>query len=57
MRLDDVFLLNGVSETQTRYGTMVAAANISGLHRAIGLRIVENDERIRGPEFGFLRKR
>jgi transcriptional regulator with XRE-family HTH domain len=54
--LDSIFLLNGVSEAETDYGPMVHVENINGLHRAIGLHIVEKDEPICGPEFRFLRK-
>jgi transcriptional regulator with XRE-family HTH domain len=54
--LDNIFLLNGVSETATDYGTMVHIENINGLHRAIGLHIVENEKPMSGPEFRFLRK-
>jgi DNA-binding transcriptional regulator YiaG len=54
--LDDIFLLNGVSETGTDYGPMVHVENINGLHRAIGLHIVEKEEPMSGPEFRFLRK-
>src|SRR5258708_2497948 len=54
--LDDIFLLNGVSETMTDYGPMVHIENINGLHRAIGLHIAEKEEPMTGPEFRFLRK-
>ena len=54
--LDGVVLLNGVSETATDYGPMVHIENINGLHRAIGLHIVEKEEPMSGPEFRFLRK-
>lgn len=54
--LDNIFLLNGVSETMTDYGPMVHIENINGLHRAIGLHIVEKEEPMSGPEFRFLRK-
>jgi transcriptional regulator with XRE-family HTH domain len=54
--LDYIFLLNGVSETETDYGTMVHIENINGLHHAIGLHIVEKEEPMSGAEFRFLRK-
>lgn len=54
--LDNIFLLNGVSETETTYGPMVHVENINGLHHAIGLHIVEKNEPMTGPEFRFLRK-
>ena len=54
--LDNIYLLNGVTETMTDYGTMLHVENINGLHRAIGLHIVEKDEAMNGSEFRFLRK-
>ena len=54
--LDTIFLLNGVTEKDTDYGPMVHIENINGLHRAIGLHIVEKTEAMKGPEFSFLRK-
>src|SRR5258708_24985241 len=53
--LNNIFLLNGVSETMTDYGPMVHIENINGLHRAIGLHIVESSEPMSGPAFPFLR--
>jgi DNA-binding transcriptional regulator YiaG len=54
--LDNIFLLNGVSTDNTSYGPMVTIDNLNGLHRAIGLHIVEKPEPITGAEFRFLRK-
>jgi len=54
--LDNVFLLNGVSERATDYGPMVHVENINALHHAIGLHIVEQPEPMDGAEFRFLRK-
>jgi DNA-binding transcriptional regulator YiaG len=54
--LDNIFLLNGVTEKMTDYGSMVHIENINGLHRAIGLHIVEKDSPMSGAEFRFLRK-
>src|SRR5438552_4121364 len=54
--LDNVFLTSGVSINETPYGTMVSIENLNGLHRAIGLHIVEKEEPLTGPEFKFLRK-
>lgn len=54
--LDDIFLLNGVSENETKYGVMVHVENLNGLHRAIGLHIVEKEDPMSGAEFRFLRK-
>src|SRR5437870_2991651 len=42
--LDNVFLTSGVSINETPYGTMVSIENLNGLHRAIGLHIVEKEE-------------
>lgn len=54
--LDNVFLLNGVTEENTDYGPMVHIENINGLHHAIGLHIVEKPGLMTGAEFRFLRK-
>jgi transcriptional regulator with XRE-family HTH domain len=54
--LDNVYLLNGVTERETSYGPMIHIANIHGLHRAIGLHIVEKSGLMTGAEFRFLRK-
>lgn len=54
--LDNIFLLNGVTESETAYGPMVHIENINGLHHAIGLHIVEKAEPMKGAEFRFLRK-
>jgi DNA-binding transcriptional regulator YiaG len=54
--LDNIYLLNGVSHDDTPYGRMVTIKNLNGLHRAIGLHIIEKKEQMPGPEFRFLRK-
>jgi DNA-binding transcriptional regulator YiaG len=54
--LDNIFLLNGVAESETAYGPMLHIENINGLHRAIGLHIVEKTAPMKGAEFRFLRK-
>lgn len=54
--LDNIYLLNGVTDEITDYGSMVHIDNINGLHRAIGLHIIEKDEPMDGAEFRFLRK-
>jgi DNA-binding transcriptional regulator YiaG len=54
--LDNVYLLNGVTESETSYGKMVHIDNINGLHHAIGLHIIEKEDPMEGPEFRFLRK-
>src|SRR6516225_423619 len=54
--LDDIYLLNGVTFEETPYGPMVTIKKLNGLHRAIGLHIVEKAEPMTGAEFRFLRK-
>jgi DNA-binding transcriptional regulator YiaG len=54
--LDNIFLLNGVTENKTDYGPMIHIENVNGLHRAIGLHIIEKSAAMTGPEFRFLRK-
>ena len=54
--LDYIFLLNGMTMRDTPYGFMVTIKNIHGLHRAIGLRIIEKAMPMAGAEFRFLRK-
>ena len=54
--LDYIFLLNGVTLQETPHGSMVTIKNVHGLHRAIGLHVVEKSTPLTGPEFRFLRK-
>jgi DNA-binding transcriptional regulator YiaG len=54
--LDNIYLLNGVSVENTGYGPMVTIDNMTGLHHAIGLHIIEKPEPMTGAEFRFLRK-
>jgi transcriptional regulator with XRE-family HTH domain len=54
--LDNIFLLNGVSETNTPHGPMIHIEDIHGLNLAIGLHIAEKPEPMTGAEFRFLRK-
>ncbi len=54
--LPNIYLLNGVSHDDTSYGKMVTIKSLNGLHRAIGLHIIEKQEQMTGPEFRFLRK-
>ena len=54
--LPNIYLLNGVSHDDTPYGEMLTIENLNGLHRAIGLHIIEKQEQMTGPEFRFLRK-
>jgi len=54
--LSNIFLLNGVVTEHTPYGPMVTIDNLTGLHRAIGLHIIEKPVPMTGAEFRFLRK-
>ena len=51
-----IFLLNGVTMRDTPHGLMVTIRNVHGLHRAIGLHIIEKSTPIAGAEFRYLRK-
>lgn len=55
--LPNIWLLNGVTfEDDPDYGQLVSIQKLSGLHRAIGLRIIEKPELMSGHELRFLRK-
>jgi putative transcriptional regulator len=54
--LDNIYLLNGVTIESTSYGPIVSIENVTGLHHAIGLRIIEKPAPMTGAEFRFLRK-
>ena len=55
--LPNIYLLNGVKvEHDPDYGRLVTIDNVDGLHRAIGLHIVEKRDRMTGDELRFLRK-
>lgn len=55
--LPNIYLLNGVTfENDPDYGELVTIENLEGLHRAIGLHIVEKCEPMTGAELRFLRK-
>lgn len=54
--LQDVWLSNGYIEKDTPYGKAVSIVNIEGLHRLIGLTLVNNKPRLTGAEVRFLRK-
>jgi len=54
--LPNIYLLNGFSfADDPDYGRMVRFINLDGLHRAIGLYLIEKSE-LSGAEFRFLRK-
>lgn len=54
--LPNIFLSNGYSEMETPYGKSVSIDDAEGLHRAIGMEIVNKEPTLSGPEFRFLRK-
>ena len=54
--LDSIYLLNGVTVETTPYGEALTIENLKGLHRAIGLHIIEKTGAMTGPELRFLRK-
>lgn len=53
--LDNVFLLNGFEIVPTKHGEGITIENLEGLHKAIGLSIVETPAPILGAELRFLR--
>lgn len=54
--LPNIYLSNGFNEFDTPYGKSVSIDDLEGLHRAIGLEIVNKEPTLSGPEFRFLRK-
>ena len=54
--LRNVWLRNGFTVRETPYGKAVAIHDVEGLHRAIGLYLVDNKPRLSGAEIRFLRK-
>ncbi len=54
--LDNIYLSNGYKIRKTRYGKAVAVEDVEGLHKAIGLYLVDNRAYLSGAEFRFLRK-
>lgn len=54
--LGNVYLRNGYTERDTPYGKGVAIHNLEGLHREIGLFLVQNRPNLTGSEARFLRK-
>lgn len=53
--LDDVYLLNGFEVQKFGGQEAVAIHDIDGLHRVIALTLVQQEARITGKEFRFLR--
>jgi len=54
--LPNIYLSNGYTEIETPYGKSVSIDDVEGLHRAIGMEIVNKEPTLSGPEFRFLRK-
>ena len=53
--LDDVYLVNGFERADTKYGESVRVHDIDGLHRAIGMHLIEQKRRLTGAEVRFIR--
>jgi len=53
--LDNVYLANGFTEVETPYGKGISIHDTEGLHRAIGLSLVDTPKDLNGAEFRFLR--
>ncbi len=54
--LDYVYLKNGFTVKQTPYGFATSIHDLHGLHRVIGLDVINNSPRLSGDEVRFLRK-
>jgi len=54
--LPNVCLRNGFTVKETKYGEAVSIHNLKGLHRAIGLGLVNNNRTLTSDEVCFLRK-
>ncbi|MCE6007569.1 helix-turn-helix domain-containing protein [Acinetobacter soli] len=54
--LRNVWLENGYIEKETPYGKAVSFIDLDGLHRAIGLHLVNHKPRLTGAEVRYLRK-
>jgi len=53
--LPDIWLRNGFEVRTTGYGESVSIHDVEGLHRAIGLELVDNRPKLTGAEVRFLR--
>lgn len=53
--LDNVYLVNGFSIKETRYGQAVTIDDMDGLHRTIGRRLALKKKDLAGRELRFLR--
>ena len=54
--LQNIWLRNGFTEVETKYGKAVSIHDIEGLHKTIGLRLINNKPKLTGSELRFLRK-
>lgn len=54
--LRNIWLQNGYTTHETSYGEGIAIHNVMGLHKAIGLNLVQNKPQLSGAEIRFLRK-
>lgn len=54
--LPNVWLVNGFMPHATPYGEAMIIENVDGLHRAIGLYLVNRKPHLTGAEFRYLRK-
>lgn len=54
--LPNVYLVNGYKEHKSPYGEGIAIDDTKGLHKAIGLSLIEAKTRFSGDEIRFLRK-
>ncbi len=54
--LDNVFLRNGFTRTETPYGTAVSIEDVEGLHLAIASDLLRQKTPLTGAQFRFLRK-
>lgn len=54
--LSNIYLRNGYERRTTGYGEAISIHDLDGLHRAIGLSLVENEPQLDAEEIRFLRK-
>ena len=53
--LDHVYLVNGYERANTKYGESIRIHDIDGLHRAIGMYLIERKRPLTGAEVRFIR--
>jgi DNA-binding transcriptional regulator YiaG len=54
--LRNIWLANGFTVHETEYGNALSIDDVTGLHRVIAKRLIENKPHLTGSEFRFLRK-